>query len=187
MQRLLLKISHGLKLRQSTGFLNSLFKLTEKSDLPVPDYTTLCRRQRSLPVHVSERLNRGERLDMGIDSTGLKVCGEGEWKVRKHGYSKYHTWRKLHICIDLNTREILSVRLTENGEDDACAAIKMLQGKTGKIKRFTGDGACDRFGLKEVLGKDIEQVIPPPKNAVIQKGKRDSPLPGYLIQRNEAV
>jgi hypothetical protein len=58
----------------------------------------------------------------------------------------------------LTAREILSVRLTENGEDDACAAIKMLQGKTGKIKRFTGDGAYDRFGLGEVLGK-VERIV----------------------------
>ncbi|MDR3268863.1 MAG: hypothetical protein LBT83_07340 [Tannerella sp.] len=58
----------------------------------------------------------------------------------------------------MTAREILSVRLTENGEDDACAAIKMLQGKTGKIKRFTGDGAYDRFGLGEVLGK-VERIV----------------------------
>ena len=109
---LLLKINYGLKLRQSTGFVESLFTLMGKSHLPVPDYSTLCRRQNSLPVEIGDRLARGEKLAVGIDSTGLKVYGEGEWKVRKHGYSKRRTWQKLHLCVDLDTQEILSVELT---------------------------------------------------------------------------
>ncbi|RRD79563.1 transposase [Tannerella forsythia] len=94
---LLLKINYGLKLRRSTGFLESLFMLMGKSHLPVPDYTTLCRRQKSLPVDIGNRLARGENLSVGIDSTGLKVYGEGEWKVRKQGYSKRRTWQKLQL------------------------------------------------------------------------------------------
>ncbi|KAA6305136.1 hypothetical protein EZS27_043212 [termite gut metagenome] len=96
---------------------------------------------------------------------------EGEWKVRKHGWSKHRIWRKLHVCIDLNTQEILSVELTGNEEDEASVASKMLDWKTGNILRFYGDGAYDKFDFREVLGSGIEQIIPPPKNAVIQKGK----------------
>ncbi|KAA6330397.1 hypothetical protein EZS27_020893 [termite gut metagenome] len=158
-----------------------------KDHFVVPDYSTLCRRQKSLPVAISNRLESGEKLVIGIDSTGLKVYGEGEWKVRKHGWSKHRTWRKLHVCIDLNTQEILSVELTGNDEDDAIVASKMLDGKTGNILRFQGDGAYDKFGFREVLGSGIEQIIPPPKNAVIQKAKGKRPLPDYLIQRNGAV
>ncbi|KAA6306409.1 hypothetical protein EZS27_041935, partial [termite gut metagenome] len=128
-----------------------------------------------------------EKLVIGIDSTGLKVYGEGEWKVRKHGWSKHRTWRKLHVCIDLSTQEILSVELTGNEEDDASTGSKMLEGKTGNIHSFHGDGAYDKFGFREVLGIGIEQIIPPPKNAVIQKAKGKKPLPDYLIQRNRAV
>jgi hypothetical protein len=98
---LLLKINYRLRLRQSTGFLASLFLLMCKGHFNVPDYTTLCRRQRSLPVEIQKRLESGENLEIAIDSTGLKVYGEGEWKVRKHGWSKRRTWRKLHVCIDL--------------------------------------------------------------------------------------
>ena len=96
----------------------------------------------------------------------MKVYGEGKWKVRKHGYSKRRTWQKLHLCIDLDTQEILSVKLTGN---------------------FAGDGACDKFGFREVLGSDILQIIPPPQNAVIQEGSKKAPLPDYPIQRNRAV
>ncbi len=52
---------------------------------------------------------------------------------------------------------------------------------------FAGDGACDKFGFREVLGSDILQIIPPPKNAVIQEGSKKTPLPDYPIQRNRAV
>ncbi|MDR2121412.1 MAG: transposase [Tannerella sp.] len=86
---LLPKINYRLRLRQSTGFMRSLFMLTSKSHFAVPDYTTLCRRQKSLPVDIGNRLESGENLAIGIDSTGLKVYGEGEWKVRKHGRSKH--------------------------------------------------------------------------------------------------
>jgi hypothetical protein len=117
----------------------------------------------------------------------LKVYGEGEWKVRKHGFSKRRTWRKLHVCIDLDTQEILSVAFTSNEENDATVGSKMPEGKTGNILRFHGDGAYDKFGFREVLGCGIEQIIPPPNNAVIQKAKGKKPLPDYLIQRNGAV
>ncbi|KAA6328335.1 hypothetical protein EZS27_022761, partial [termite gut metagenome] len=97
-----------------------------KNPFVVPDYSTLCLRQKSLPVAIRNRLESGEKLVIGIDSTGLEVYGEGEWKVRKLGWSKHRTWRKLHICIDLDTQEILSVELTGNDADDATVASKML-------------------------------------------------------------
>jgi len=184
---LLMKINYKLRLRQSTGFLDSLFQLLGKGYLPVPDYSTLCRRQGCLPVEISNRLEQGENLVVGIDSTGLKVYGEGEWKVRKHGYSKHRTWRKLHICIDLSTQEILEVELTGNEEDDASVGTRMIKGRTGKVKVFKGDGAYDKFGFREALGADIIQVIPTPKNAIIQKEKRNKPLLDYLRQRNETI
>jgi hypothetical protein len=100
------------------------------------------------------------------------VYGEGEWKVRTHGISKRRTWRKLHIGIDVNTQEIISVSLTGNDEDDAAVAQKMIEGKTKQIKSFRGDGAYDDFSLREKLGTDIEQIIPPPKDAVIHHGTK---------------
>jgi hypothetical protein len=184
---LLLKIQYGLKLRQSTGFVSSLFFLLGKSGLPIPCYTTLSRRQKNLSPEISNRLRDGENLFVGIDSTGLKVYGEGEWKVRKHGWSKHRTWRKLHICIDLNTQEILSVELAGNNEDDASVGSRMLKGQTDRIEKFAGDGAYDDFAFRQILGASVKQIIPPPKNGVIQKDTNKKPLPDYLYQRNEAI
>jgi len=132
-------------------------------------------------------LAKEENIEIAIGSTGLKVNGEGEWNVRKHGISKRRAWRKLHIGLDVNTQEVIAVELTSNGIDDASTAAEMLDGKAGRLKRFRGDGAYDDFDFRKILGADVQQIIPPPKNAVMQKGTKKKPLPPYLVKRNEAV
>jgi hypothetical protein len=141
---LMVKAQYRLKLRQTIGFLESIFSLMDLGSLVLPDFSTLCRRQKLLPVAVSERLSSGKRVNIGIDSTGLKVYGEGEWKVRKHGASKRRTWRKTRICLDLDTQKIIKVELTGNEEADAPVGKKMLEGRTEQIKSFSGDGAEER-------------------------------------------
>lgn len=183
---LLGKVYHQ-PLRQTTGFVKSLLTMLGYPAYSVPDYTTLCRRQGCLSVTVSKALAANKKIDIAIDSTGLKVYGEGEWKVRKHGASKRRTWRKLHIGIDVHTQEIVCVALTTNGEDDAQVAGNMLKGKTDKIRSFRGDGAYDDFTLRESLGSEIKQIIPPPKDAVVHQGTKKKPVKAYLRQRNEAV
>mgnify|MGYP000013968051 CR=1 FL=1 len=184
---LILGIQYDQPLRQTTGFVGSLLTLMGKGNYAIPDYSTLCRRQDSLPVNLTKRWEKGENIHIAIDSTGLKVYGEGEWKVRAHGVSKRRTWRKLHIGIDVKTQEIISVSLTGNDEDDAAVAQKMIEGKTQQISSFRGDGAYDDFSLRESLGVSIQQIIPPPKDAVIHYDTKKKPLADYLIQRNQAV
>lgn len=174
-------------LRQTTGFVASLLTMLGYKDYAVPDYSTLCRRQACLPIEVSKALAGSRNIDIAIDSTGLKVYGEGEWKVRKHGASKRRTWRKLHIGIDVQTQEIILVELSSNGEDDAAVATKLLQGQSHKLNSFRGDGAYDDLKLRQALGNRVRQIIPPPKDAVVRKGTKNKPLAEYLQQRNQAV
>jgi hypothetical protein len=174
-------------LRQTTGFVHSLLTMLGHTDYAVPDYSTLCRRQSCLPVEVSKALSSHKKVAIAIDSTGLKVYGEGEWKGRKHGASKRRTWRKLHIGIDVQTQEIVFVALTTNGQDDAQVASKLLKGHRDKLSSFRGDGAYDDFKLRQALGTGVRQIIPPSKDAVVHKGTPKKPLPEYLQQRNEAV
>ena len=184
---LLLKINFRLKYRQSTGFISSLLLLMGKGKYVVVDYTTLCRRQSLLLVEVSQRLEQGEKLDIAIDSTGLKVCGEGEWKVRRHGVFKRRTWCKLHIGIDVDSRQIIWISLTGNDTDDAAEAVNMLEGRAVRINSFRGDGAYNDFYFRKALGNGIVQIILPPKDAVTQKGARKKPAENYLGQRNQAI
>src|SRR5215210_3628444 len=97
------KVYH-LPLRQTEGFMQSFFERM-KVELPVPDFTILCRR--SAAVCIDLRTDNGKAVtDVTVDSTGLKVYGEGEWKVRKHGWGKHRTWMKLHVALDTEGQQV---------------------------------------------------------------------------------
>jgi hypothetical protein len=108
---LTIRAVYHLPLRQTEGFLLSIFDLLQ-SDLPVPDYSTLSKRGKGLCVDL-QRHGNDEPLHLVIDSSGLKVYGEGEWKVKMHGKSKRRTWRKIHLGINVFTGEIEAEELTE--------------------------------------------------------------------------
>ena len=92
------------------GFIRSVFQLLNV-DLPVPDHSTLSKRGKSVKVNLPKK--PAQRLNIVMDSTGLKIYGEGEWKVRMHGVSKRRTWRKLHVGANPDDGEIQAVLLTE--------------------------------------------------------------------------
>ena len=95
---LTIKVLFGLSLRQATSFVESLLKLIGLN-CPLPDFGTLCRRQKTLSVVIPYQ-GSGRPLHLLIDSTGIKAEDEGEWKDRKHGGLKRRLWRKIHISID---------------------------------------------------------------------------------------
>lgn len=161
------KVYH-LPLRQCEGFIRSFFEITGIG-VSVPDYTTLCRRASTLEVQLNRIGTKGQITDIAIDSTGLKVYGEGEWKVRKHGYSKYRTWMKLHIGIDINTQQIEVTALTTNSVADAQPVKEMLASvaKVKQVKSFRADGAYDKEKVSKLLYEyNIERIIPTQHNAV---------------------
>jgi IS5 family transposase len=103
-------------LRATQGLLQSVFQLLNL-DLPVPDYSTLCRRQKDLSVSLRTR-SAALAKDLVIDSTGLKVYGEGEWKVRQHGKSKRRIWRKLHLAVNPANMQIEVAVLSSHDVSD---------------------------------------------------------------------
>lgn len=107
---------YQLPLRQTEGFMTSVVKLLGM-EMAVPDHTTLSRRASGLSVTLPVR-RPGESLNVVVDSTGINVYGEGEWKVRQHGVSKRRTWRKLHVAVDEATGDIVAETLTDNRVDD---------------------------------------------------------------------
>jgi len=168
-----------LKLRQTEGFVNSLFELMSV-EKEAPDYSTLSRRAGSLQIELKATKQKGG-IDIIVDSTGLKVYGEGEWKVRKHGWSKHRTWRKLHIGINGVTQEIVSEELTGNDTSDAEVVSDLLNETDESINSFTGDGAYDKKNVRETLSKKkIKEIIPPQENAVISENPA-------LKERNKAI
>lgn len=136
------------------------------SGLKVPDYSTVCRRGGKLDIKIP-RMKKG-RIHAILDSTGLKVYGEGEWKVRQHGYSKRRTWKKFHISID-EDGEVRAVELTGNDTVDAEKAADLLREDKGHLASVTGDGAYDKQKVYRQLPGKVRAVIPPQKNARIWK------------------
>jgi len=157
----------GQRLRQSEGLVKSIFKLMN-IDLDVPNYTTICRRIGKIAIKIVKNIDVSNDLVFIVDSSGLKVYGEGEWKVRKHGYSKRRTWRKFHLAISPNG-EIRASKLTDNNIDDASVVSDLLDQENNPIEKFVGDGAYDKSKVYDVcLKKKIKEfLIPPQKNAKI--------------------
>ena len=170
---LTLKVTFRLAFRQLEGFAESVFALMGV-DLRVPSYTQICRRQSGLkvPLGVSERLKKGEAIHLVVDSSGLKVYGECEWKVRKHGWSKRRTWRKIHLGVDEKTGEITAHVLTDNKTDDAAVLVDLVVDTFNEgvdINKVGTDGAYDHYDCWDMLvAAQIEPIIPPRENAVFQ-------------------
>ena len=114
---LTMKVLFGMALRQTTGFVESLLGLIGL-DWAVPNFSTLSRRQKTLKVNIPYRGSPGP-LHLLIDSTGIKVAGEGEWNARKHGGTKRRVSRKIHIGIDEKTLEIRTAEFTTSDVGDA--------------------------------------------------------------------
>ena len=157
---------YGLAGRQTQGFLQSVFELI-KLDLTVPDHSTLSRRRRQLTITLPVK-DWSRSRHLVIDSTGVKVYGEGEWKVRQHGVGKRRTWRKLHLCVDEATLEIVSVVASTNDVSDAEALSDLLQDVPGTIEQVSADGAYDQRKCYDTLNKQgAKAAIPPRKGAKI--------------------
>lgn len=157
---------YHLPLRATAGLMRSLVRLLGV-ELGVPDYTTLCRRRRSLEVALPRR-QKSEPLHVVVASTGIKVYGEGEWKVRQHGYSKRRTWRKLHLAVDEATGEFVAVVVTTHSFKDSQLLADLLDQITEEIEQVSADGAYDSRNCYDAIrSREARASIPPRKGARI--------------------
>lgn len=164
---LTIKVLLNQPLRQTTGLMEYLFGLMQLS-ADIPDYTTLSRRAGRLNIRFNRRVRR-EGIVMLIDSSGFKVFGEGEWKVRKHGMGYHRTWRETHIAIDFESRDIIGLINTSAHIHDNTQLkplLKQVCQNNYKIDTVIGDGAYDSKDNYLLARKDqFEMIAPPPKNA----------------------
>jgi Transposase DDE domain len=158
---LMLRLVFHLALRQAEGFAASVLRLLGQ-ELRVPDHTTLSRRSRSFAGRRPKVVPPG-RMHLVIDSTGLKLFGQGEWDEEKHGRAR-RSWRKLHIAVDADTSEIVACVLTDNAADDAGQVPALLEQVEGEIASVMADGAYD--------GEPVYQAI---------AGHQPDPVPDIVI------
>jgi hypothetical protein len=162
----------GLPLRQTIGMVESLIQLSGL-DWPVPDFSTLSRRQKAIEVSIPYRPQTGA-LHLLIDSTGIKFRGEGEWKRKKHGAEYRRQWRKVHLGIDAETLEIRAIEVTDNSVGDAPMLPELLRQvpQTETIATVSADGAYDTKGCHEAIAlREAAAIIPIRKNGKAWKEK----------------
>src|SRR3954449_5432177 len=163
---LTLKAVFRLALRQTEGLIGSVIRLLGLA-LSVPDHTTLSRRAETLEV---PRPRSGpEPVHLLVDSTGLKLCGAGEWRVEKHGTRRRRAWRKMHIGVDADTGRIVASELTTHDVDDGSQVGPLLDQVTGAVASVTGDGAYDQDGVYASVGErhpEAAVIVPPRATAV---------------------
>ena len=163
---LTLKFIFNLSLRATEGFIKSLIQMM-KLPLKTPDYTTLCKRQGQLKIELSQmRKIKGEKIDIVIDSTGLKLFGEGEWQIRQHGKTRIRNWRKVHLAVNPNTHEIEASCLTPHNIQDCQGLPLLLDEIKVEVNKVIGDGAYDRFSCYEQMERRrYVGIFPPQRNA----------------------
>jgi hypothetical protein len=162
---LLLRAVFHLPLRQTQGLARSLFHLL-KLDLPSPHYSLLCRRARHLKLSLAAPSARPIK-HLVLDASGLKVFGEGEWKVRTHGQDYRRKWRKLHIGIDADSQQVVVALLTDATVVDPRTLPRQLKQVERPVERVYGDGAYDaRACYRAIHQRGARAIIPPRKGSV---------------------
>jgi len=158
-----------LPYRQTEGLGRALAALMN-ANIAIPDFTSLQKRAAKLKVAVNvATLPRGP-LHVAVDSSGVKVYGEGEWKVRLHGVERRRTWRKLHLAIDAQTQEIVAHVLTTNQVGDSGQVEPLLNKIPQPVEKFYGDGGYDHWKVYALLAqKQIQPIISLRENASIRQ------------------
>ena len=152
--------------RQTEGLLQSIGELLHL-EVAIPDYSTLSRRRATLEI-VLPRTRSQEALHVVVDSTGVKVFGEGEWKVRQHGYTYRRTWRKVHVGVDEASGELVAAVVTTNNYSDSQILPDLLVQVEEEIAQVSGDGGYDRRNCYEAIrARQAQATIPPQHNAKI--------------------
>ena len=189
-----------LPLRQSVGFTDSICKLMKLS-VPMPDYTTLSRRNKSLQIKLKGALSKIELkdgLELAIDSTGLSIYQSSGWHAQKYKGRKHErnaSWRKLHIALDLHSGKVLAMQYSDSKvSDSSCFQPLLAQATklcgTTAIKSVRADRAYDNLPCYQAAcSRSIKPIIPVRRNAVSQSqslkgGQKPNP---HLKQRDETI
>jgi len=174
---LTLKAVFRLALRQTEGLIGSIIRLLGL-DLSVPDHTTLSRRAETLEVPRPRSDSDAEPVHLLVDSTGLKLCGAGEWLIAKHGTRRRRAWRKMHLGVDADTGRIVASELTTHEADDGSQVGLLLDQVAAPLASFTGDGAYDQDGVYASVAErhpEARVIVPPRSTAVPSAAAETAP------------
>jgi len=176
-----LKVVYHLPYRQLIGFIQYIFRLMGEV-LPIPHFTTVAARAKQL-VTTFKKLSRKNPTDLVLDSSGFKIYGEGEWKVRQHGKQMRRRWKKFHIGICPDSHEVIVAEVKELEIADCEIGPELIKKAPRSVKRVIGDGAYDTFECyKSAHEKHLRLLAPPRQGAILNES--DEP---WVVPRNEAI
>jgi hypothetical protein len=164
---LTLRAVFRLPLRQTEGLVDSIVQLLGV-DLTVPDHSTLSRRARAVCVPAMPT-STGGAVQLLVDSTGVKLCGPGEWLVEKHGTRRRRAWKKLPVGLDAATGRIVAATLTDQDVDDGSEVRALLDQIEQPLACFVADGAYDQTDVSKSVANhtaDAAVIVPPRSTAV---------------------
>jgi transposase len=166
---LALRLVFHQPLRQTEGLLRSIANVLGIA-IAIPDHTTLSRRGGGLTI-LPKQIVRDEPLHLLVDSTGLKIYGEGEWLDQKHGIRSRRRWRKLHLGMNAATHEIAAVELTPDDVGDVSEIPRLLDQIEAEVASVTADGAYDGETAYDAVAERPEAtVIIPPRVTAVANG-----------------
>lgn len=178
-----LRFVFKLPLRAMEGFAKSLVLLMN-SDIEVPDYSTLSMKINKMHIKLPPVYKDNCGHVMSLDSTGLKIHGQGEWNRKKHSQRDRRQWVKMHLAVDNESMQILAVESTADDVHDCEVFDQLVDRVPDKINKALGDGAYDTLAAyKKSTDSDIELVALPRDNAVVDENAKDL----HVIKRNEQV
>jgi hypothetical protein len=180
---LVFKSVYHLSLRAAQGFLSSVVELLRLT-LPIPDYSTVSRRQGVLQVPRAARPQSRPR-HIVLDATGLRVYGAGEWRVWKHRVCRRRTWRKLHLGVDETTKEVVAMEVTGSRVHDSQMLPALLDQIPEPLEQVSGDGAYDtRACYEAVLRRQATPTFVPRRTTRL--GPAQDPT-GWRAARNRIL
>jgi len=170
-------------LRQTEGLISSIIKLTDLN-LDTPNYSTFSRRMADVKIpSLSKAINSEEIINVIIDSTGLKIYGQGEWHECKHGLKKRKGWRKLHLVIDKKEQKIIASELTMPDIGDLTQAPILLDEINNRMESVFADGAYDSTKLMNYIeARGAKAIIPPKSNDLLSENYKEN-----LTQRDKNI
>jgi hypothetical protein len=164
---LAIRLAFHQPLRQTEGLLRSIADVLSIS-IAIPDHTTLCRRSGGLTI-LPKHIDRAEPLPLLVDSTGLKIYGEGEWLDQRRGVRSRRRWRRLHLGMDADTREIVAEELTFDDVGDTSEIPHSLEQIDADVTAMAADGAYDGEAVCDAVAvrhPGATVIIPPRATAV---------------------
>lgn len=192
-----IKVLLRLPWRATTGFAEGLLgKIGYKEELRIPDYAHALREVAKLDLRVKsfKKINLESGCEIAFDSTGVNVYTTSGWHQRKYGkealYRKREQWKKLHVAVDLDSMEVLSVVYTDSNTNDCEAVQELCKAIRDKVSSVRADGAYDTEEFREIIYEwGAKDIIPPARTLKSQDELKNRPKikKEYLNRRDEMI